>query len=107
MHTGIPVFARPFRVDPGHGEPYTYEQDTEEEIMQSVAVLVETPVGSRIEMLDYGVPEMLFKLDIDRSAVAAAIAAHEPRGTALVDDSVDTLDDLIRNVKIQMGSNDG
>lgn len=102
MHTTIPIFARPFRLDPWSGEFFTLEQDTEEEVTQAIAVLLETPVGSRIEMMTYGVPDLLFKTEIDRSAIAAAIAEHEPRATALVTDEVDTLDQLIRNVRVQM-----
>lgn len=98
----IPVYEFPFRLDPGAGDFHVLEQDTDDEVLQSVKVLMLTPVGSRIELLTYGIPEILFRTEIDTAAVLAAIMEHEPRATAVIDEDIDRTDELIRNLAVQI-----
>lgn len=55
----VPHFALPLRLV--GGDFATVEQDTPDEVAQSVQVLLTTPVGSRDEVPDYGVDEMAFQ----------------------------------------------
>lgn len=62
------------------GSPATLEQDSTAEIGQSVRVLLSTPVGTRVEQFDYGIPDVTFADPRhDAAVVAAAITRWEPR----------------------------
>jgi phage baseplate assembly protein W len=73
----IPHFAYPFRLA-GNGSFATVEQDTPDELAQCVAIALMTPIGSRIEDLDYGTPRMDFDIP-DAGDIIAAIESCEPR----------------------------
>jgi phage baseplate assembly protein W len=80
----IPHFAWPFQVVDGAVQ--TVEQDSAEEIAQCVEAVLNTPVGSRIDAPDYGVPDETFsQLSVDESAAVYldAIDAAEPRARVL------------------------
>lgn len=77
-------FAWPFRIV--DGVVPTVEQDSTMEIDQCVEAVLNTPVGSRIDAPDYGVPDETFsQLSVDESAALylAAIDAAEPRARVL------------------------
>ena len=80
---GIPHFALPLRLD-GAGHFAVLEQDTVEEIAQAVAVCITTPVGSRVEVPDYGVARYDFQ-GIDPGSLVASVAEWEPRADLTVD----------------------
>jgi phage baseplate assembly protein W len=96
----VPQFARPLRL--GAGGDFAYvEQDSDEDVLQSVAVLIDTPLGKRLEQPDYGVDPMVFEeAPIDISAITNAVNAWEPR--ASVDPSVviDSADELLEYVQV-------
>lgn len=56
----------------------TVQQDTLEEITQCVFVLMATPIGSRIEVPTYGIPDLTFTGG-QLAAIDAAAARWEPR----------------------------
>lgn len=75
--TGAPHLALPLRVD-GTGRFATVEQDTPSEIVQNVAVLLATPIGSRVEVPEYGSPRPEFS-GPDLEGMASSVAEWEPR----------------------------
>lgn len=96
----VPHFAMPLRLD---GSSFAVvEQDSDEDILQNVAVLVNTNIGDRIEIPDYGTPDQLFQERIDAGGVAEAVDEWEPRATVTVEESVDSVDELMRHVQVQV-----
>ena len=74
----------PFRIVDGVLQ--TVEQDSTEEINQCVEAVLNTPLGSRIDAPDYGVPDETFsQLSADEAAAVYldAIDAAEPRARVL------------------------
>lgn len=94
--TDVPHFAFPFRL--AHGSFAVVEQDSLDEIEQSVIVLLKTPPGSRLELPAYGAPETLFVTDIDHGGAAAAVEVWEPRARILLRDAPDRFDNALRAV---------
>lgn len=74
---GIPHLAIPLQLS-GTGGFAVVEQDGLDEIAQSIAVCVATPVGSRIEVPDYGTPRAEF-VGPSPADITAALAEWEPR----------------------------
>lgn len=79
----VPHLAVPFTF--GHdGNAVTVDQNSIDEVAQAVAILCNTPTGSRIELPGYGVPDQTFTQAPDPAPIAAAIATWEPRAAATV-----------------------
>ena len=76
----IPRFDIPLRVSPTGGFAVV-EQGGEQDVAACVAQLLSTPAGSRIEVIDYGIPDPTFG-GPDIEAITAAITEWEPRCTA-------------------------
>lgn len=98
----VPVFEHPFRLDTLSGEFSYIEQDSFEDIIQSVEVLLQTVVGSRIELPTYGVDDMLFRSGLDTNEILARVAEWEPRAVALVDADYNELDSLITEIRVRL-----
>jgi len=78
-------FVIPFQYD-ATGAAAVVEQDTIGELSQCVRVLLSTPLGTRIEQFDYGIPDVTFTSESRVIAqIQAALARWEPRaiGTQL------------------------
>lgn len=99
---GVSHLAVPFRFV--NGQAVTVEQDSEDDIAQSVLVLVTTPRGSRVEVPDYGVPSVLFKQSNVPVAndILGAVGRWEPRARVDVTSRIDSLDDLVRNISVRV-----
>lgn len=80
----IPQFSRPFSfAGTGFKE---VEQDSPEDVTQCVETVLETPVGSRVEVPAYGVPDETFEQlgpDLSAEVYLAAIEEWEPRARVL------------------------
>jgi phage baseplate assembly protein W len=96
----IPHFAVPFRVL--GSSVAVVEQDSDEELLQSVATLLRTPVGSRDELPEYGIPDLPFRNDAGEieQEILAAIREWEPRVEAMADAEIS---DLIATVEVTIG----
>lgn len=57
--TGVPHLKIPFAIG-SDGSAATVKQDSEEEIVQSVAMLVGTRTGTRLMVPTYGIPDPTF-----------------------------------------------
>ena len=99
-HEQVPHLRIPFEIV--GGMPATIEQDTPEEIEQSVRVLLKTERGERIEVPEYGVPEWAFEAGEDLGEVMAAIARWEPRAAAQIEASPNPDDELHRIVTVSL-----
>ncbi|MCA1781807.1 MAG: hypothetical protein ABR616_05955 [Dermatophilaceae bacterium] len=99
----VPHFELPLRLT-AQGSFRTLEQDLLPEIAQCVEVLVGTEIGERIEVPDYGVVPMLFRVDIDRETIIAQIAMWEPRVATLLEEEPSQFDALVREVRIRVTS---
>lgn len=78
----IPHLAIPFSLAPD-GAIYALQQDTVEEIVQSVAMLVGTRPNTRLMAPKYGTPDPTFT-GIDQMALHLAVVTWEPRATVSV-----------------------
>ena len=74
---GIPHLAWPLRLL-SNGAFSTFEQDSSPEVAQCVAIVLATPVGSRVEVPDFGSPRSEFGHP-DPAALKAAVTEWEPR----------------------------
>ncbi len=84
MPVDTPHFGFPFRVE--NGAVATVEQDSHDEVADCVLTALNTPVGSRIEAPEYGIPDELFtQLPPSPSAepYLAAVEEAEPRAHLL------------------------
>ena len=79
----IPHLSLPLRlVD---GQFATVEQDTVEDILQCVRVVLTTPEGFREELPDFGLPDQTFlQGGADTAVIEETIAEWEPRADAQV-----------------------
>jgi phage baseplate assembly protein W len=78
----VPHLAFPLIVGPS-GVFDVLQQDTLEEVIQSVTVLLGTNLGDRVMVPSYGVADPTFSQP-NPDAIAQAIARWEPRAEALV-----------------------
>lgn len=95
----IPHIAFPFRVTPA-GVVDTVEQDTLDEVAQNVRVIVSTVEGERIEVLGFGVPDLVFRNQLPYSVLQAEVEEWEPRASLVFTDTPDHRDELVRLVTI-------
>lgn len=82
----VPQFDVPFRIDPITGAPAEVEQNSVEEIEQCVEAVLRTIVGTRIDDLDFGVPDETFRQQTPNSSAeiyVAAVEEMEPRARVL------------------------
>ena len=75
--------ALPLRVS-GTGRFAAVEQDSSAELAQNVAVVLATPVGSRVEVPDFGSPSGDF-IGPDVAGMVAAVEEWEPRADLSVE----------------------
>lgn len=83
MAVELQHFAFPFRLDPA-GRFAVDEQDSASEIVACVAICLATPLGSRAEVVEYGVPRLEFNLP-SPGEIAAAVEEWEDRATVDID----------------------
>ena len=92
-HFGLPFnFARPqVSVD---------EQDSLDEIVSCVLAILVCPLGFRVELPEFGIPDPTFQTRVDIDEIEEAIETWEPRAAAVIDQYPDMLDQLIRHVTV-------
>lgn len=95
----IPHLASPLRIDGTAAA--VIEQDSDEDLLQCVATLLRTPVGSRDELPEYGVPDLAFRTDTGelQEEILAAIRQWEPRTAPMSDAQID---DLVAKVEVAL-----
>jgi phage baseplate assembly protein W len=99
----IPQFSFPFRLQNDGTAPVVVEQDSDDDIVDCVEVLLRTERGSREELPDYGIPDQAFKMGgADYEVLEEAISRWEPRAHAAVEHV--ELVDLVERVRVNVRS---
>lgn len=99
----IPHFALPFRF--AGGAAVVVEQDTTDEIMSCELAILLCPIGFRVELPDFGIPDPAFSQGVpDVEVIAAALTLWEPRSQEAVTGQLDALDELISHVSVRVGT---
>lgn len=96
--TTVPHLALPFSWSP-NGHAAEVEQDSQPDIAACVAALMLCPMGWRAELVEYGLPEQTFLLDLESEEIASAIARWEPRAAFALDEPADS-DLLLRRLRV-------
>lgn len=102
MAADVPHFAYPFRRD-SHGLPVVVEEDSDDEILDCVEVLLRTERGSREEIPEYGIPDQVFIMGgADKTAIQATIRRWEPRASVFLERDDPTIPAMIDTVRINV-----
>ncbi len=96
--------AVPFRFD--SGVVATVEQDSPDDVAQSVRVLVTTERGSRIEVPGYGLHSPLGQQSTSpiTNEILGAVTQWEPRAQVDVTSQIDSIDEFVRDIRIRVRS---
>lgn len=97
-----PQFDLPFRLD-GRAVRVV-EQDSLDDVANSVETLMRTPLGSLDENPDYGVVDGTFDEGrVDLNEIQTAISQWEPRADTLMEDNSDYEDMFLRKIATNVG----
>lgn len=100
----IPHFAFPFQLQ---GSSFAVvDQDTSDEIIQCVEVLLGTRTGQRVELPGYGIDDPLFTDQLDAQGILNAISDWEPRAVVTLDGEIDDTDELVEHIRVQVAGGD-
>jgi phage baseplate assembly protein W len=93
-----------------NGDVLVLEQDTVEEIVQCIEVLIGFPIGSNRNVPTFGTPDITFKSlsasAINSDQLKTAILQWEERAAMSIDDVPILTDDLIQQILIRVGTSD-
>ena len=96
--TDVPHFSYPFRFTTPQAA--VTEQDSLDEIADCVLVTLLCPAGFRVELPEFGVPDLTFtQQPVDIDTLREAVDFWEPRALATFDTQPDQLDNLIARVQ--------
>ncbi len=98
----IPHFAFPFRFG-ADGAAQVVNQDDAQEIEQGVVVLVLTELGERLEVPEFGVPDLAFTNDLDLTTISEAAAEWDERAEVVFREDRGRANELIRSVVAYVG----
>ena len=94
----VPHFSLPLRFGP---QAAVSEQDSIDEIADCALAVVLCPIGYRVELPSFGLPDVVFSTPrVDTDAMRTAIESWEPRAQAAFDQHADVLDALINHVQM-------
>lgn len=86
------------------GNAAELEQDTLDEIVNCCEVITRTTIGELIDQPDFGITDPLFKKLPNLPGLSAQINNWEPRADVQITTMVDTADDLVREVALQIAT---
>jgi phage baseplate assembly protein W len=96
--TDIPHFALPFRFQTPAAA--VVEQDSLDEIAGCVLAILACPLGFRVELPDFGVPDLTFEQQpVDTASVRALVEEWEPRAGVLFSQHPNALDVAIARLE--------
>jgi hypothetical protein len=97
-----PHFRYPFNIS--GSSVAVVEQNTYEEVAQSVQVILSTPKGSRIEVPDFGVDDPVFSVDSQSRATRMLddIKTWDDRAQARLSITPDSVDDLLTRIRVEI-----
>jgi len=104
---GVPHLRVPFRIERS-GNAQLVEQDSSDEIVQSVRVLLSTLVGQRLEVPGYGIPDQAFLADssLSTAVLSSQVKKWEPRADVRIKESIDRSNSGIRRVLVEVATSD-
>lgn len=105
MAIDTPHFTFPFRLRANGQAAEITEQDSEREIEDCMVVLLQTEIGSRIELPDYGVPDLPFR-ERGTDLAALALIIEEWEGRADFSITQTEFADLTERIRIALGEAD-
>lgn len=76
--TDIPHFQFPFQLGVG-GHASVLEQDTDDEIVNCVELILSVPIGSLIDEIEFGITDPTFMINPPVSMIAAQVREWESR----------------------------
>lgn len=81
------------------------EQDSEDDVLNCVEVVLRTRIGERVELPDFGTPDITFlQQPISLQAIEAAITAGEPRSTQMLEQAPDKIDQKVAYVRVNVSA---
>jgi hypothetical protein len=96
--TVVPHFALPFRF--ANPQAAVSEQDSLDEIADCVYAVLVCPVGFRVELPAFGLPDPTFSMPSpDLDEIRGAVETWEPRAAAVLDGRPDAIDELVAHVE--------
>jgi len=102
MPVDIPHFALPFRFE--NGAAVVLEQDTTDEIVACDLAILLCPLGFRVELPEFGIPDPTFtEGQVAGDVIDAALSEWEPRSEQVLSTWPDALDVLTAHVNIRVG----
>lgn len=101
MDVDNPHISFPFRLNDSGTGSVVVEQDSDDEIMDCVQVLLSTELGSREEIPSYGIPDQAFKQGgIDEDQVLLAINRWERRAEVFLD--TQSIASLVQHAQVNL-----
>lgn len=99
MAVDVPHFKFPFQLTSDGSRVQVTKQDSDEEIMDCIEVLLATEVGERVEMTDYGILDQVFRENgVDVAHIMSQIRIFEERANVQLEPS--QIEHLIQNVTV-------
>ena len=96
-----PKLSYPFRFNAAGSQAIVVEQNSQDEIIDCVEVLLSTELGERQEVPDYGVPDQTFRQGgASTEAIEEAIRTWEPRADVDIERTDTDLDDLVDRLRL-------
>lgn len=97
-----PHFRLPLQFGSVNGGAFVNEQDTEEDVIDCVKAIISWPTGTRHDLPEFGVPDLVFQLDADAmiDQLQAAVEQWEDRADVSAEG---TIHDLIADVLFKIG----
>jgi hypothetical protein len=98
----IPHFALPLRFV--NGAAVVVEQDTTDEILSCVLAIMLCPIGYRVELPTFGIPDPAFtQMPVNTAELELALDTWEPRSHEVARASTDPVDELMAHVLVRVG----
>jgi phage baseplate assembly protein W len=99
----IPHFDIPLRYN--GATPAVVDQDTVEDIINCVEVAIRTTQGQRIEIPDFGIPDLTFSQQpVPVQEIFDTILKYEPRATILIDQNPSVINQMIAEIKVRVSA---
>lgn len=97
----VPHFSLPFRF--ASPAAAVTEQDSVDEIADCVLAILLCPLGYRVELPEFGLPDVVFSSpQVDLGSLRTAIEAWEPRAAVTLSENTDLLDELLTHIETQV-----
>lgn len=101
--TDIGHIAYPFRWGP-HGNAVELEQDTLDDIVNCVEVIVRTDIGALEDLPEMGIDDPTFQHTTNVLQLSAQINLWEPRANVQINAKVDSVDQLVEVVTLDVAT---